>query len=367
MWNSLHSDLLAYIFSLLSTDSLATASAACRHWHRCAKSHSLSSPTSHHPPWFIAFPARNRRLSCYAHNPVFHNWHELDLDFLPQHPRPVSSIGSLILFRPATSTPLQLAICNPFTRQHWHLPRLNIIRTNPAVGVIELSPNPHPHFPHFRLYVAGGMSVAPGGGSSYEPTLEMYDSKPGSWQIVGTVPAEFAVRLTVWTPNESVYCDGFLYWMTSARAYSVMGFEIGANAWRELNVPLADRLQFAALARRNGKLTLVGGTSGGNACVWELGEGDSWVLIEKLPVELGKKFLAGKGNWSNTKCVGGDEAVCLYRELWSGMVVWREVVEKGRWEWFLVERCCSIRGKPVQNCAIRGMLIHPSLARYHSQ
>lgn len=208
------------------------------------------------------------------------------------------------------------------------------------------------------------MSKATRGGATYEPTLEMYDSRHDRWKIVGPMPVEYAVRLTVWTPNESVFTDGVLYWMTSARAYSVMGFEINTNTWRELSVPMADRLDFAALMRRNGKLTLVGG-GGDAACVWELGEGDNWGMVEKVPFELGKRFLGGKGSWANTKCVGRDGVVCLYKDLGSGMVVWREVTEKGRWEWSWVEGCCSIRGKQVQNFPIKGLLLHPNLFFLH--
>nr|DAD32647.1 TPA_asm: hypothetical protein HUJ06_011498 [Nelumbo nucifera] len=47
-----------------------------------------------------------------------------------------------------------------------------------------------------------------------------------------------------------------------------------------------------------------------------------------VPTELGRKFLGGKGNWFSTKCVGIDEAVYLYGDLGSELLVWREVAEK---------------------------------------
>nr|POE59827.1 f-box/kelch-repeat protein [Quercus suber] len=203
---------------------------------------------------------------------------------------------------------------------------------------------------------------APRLGATYEPTLEMYDSRRDTWQIVGPMPVEFAVRLTVWTPNESVYSKGVLYWITSARAYSVMGLEIGTNTWVELNVPMAEKLEFATLVRRNGVLTLVGGIYGGEACLWELVEGYNWRLVEKMPIEFGIRFLGSKTSWGSTKCVGSDKAIYLYRDLRSGMVVWREVVDKGKWEWFWVEGCCSVGGKQVQTFPIKGVLLRPSLA-----
>ncbi|XVF24822.1 hypothetical protein REPUB_Repub13aG0160900 [Reevesia pubescens] len=363
MWSNLPFDLLAKIFSFLSPDSLACARSVCRHWHTCVETYPLrTSLPQHHQAWFLALPTRNRGQLCYVHNPVTDNWHMLSLDFLPDLIRPVASVGTLILVRPTNCTILQLALCNPFTRQFRYLPMLNIIRTNPAVGVVTLESGQHGPNPHFRVYVAGGMSEAPRGGATYEPKLEMYDSMDDTWHIMGFMPMEFAVRLTVWTPNESVYSNEILYWMTSARAYSVMGFEIGSNTWRELSVPMADRLEFAALLWRNGNLTLVGGTSGGDACIWELNEGDSWGLIEKMPIELGIKFLGGKRSWGSTKCVGNEGAICLYRELGSGMAVWRENEEKAKWEWIWVEGCHFIRGKQVPKIPVKGVFLEPNLA-----
>ncbi|GLU22114.1 hypothetical protein SLE2022_382110 [Rubroshorea leprosula] len=337
---------------------------ACRRWHTCAKSYLLTSSwPQHQQPWFLALPTRNRGQCCYAHNPVTGNWHMLSLDFFSVPVRPVASIGSLILLRSTNSTILQLAICNPFTREFRQLPALNITRTNPAVGIVLLESGQHGNSLCFMIYVAGGMSDAPRGGATYESTLEMYDSRTGTWQIVGPMPTEFAVRVTVWTPNDSVYTDGVLYWMTSARAYSVMALEIGSNRWRELSVPLSDRLEFAALVRRNGRLTLVGGMlDGGDGCIWELEEGEKWVLIENVPVELGMRLIGGKRSWGSTKCVGSDGAIWLYREIGSGMVVWRQVEGKGKWEWVWVEGCCFVRGKMVQNLIIKGVLLQPNLA-----
>ncbi|XP_065867826.1 protein UNUSUAL FLORAL ORGANS-like [Euphorbia lathyris] len=348
MWSTLPFDLLANIFSFLSLDSLARAQSACRNWYTCANAYPLPSIFHHrHPPWFLALPTRNRRPCCYFHNPATNRWHMLSLDFISDPIRPIASVtGGLVLIKITNSTILLLAICNPFTRQFKHLPLLNIARTNPAVGVVILSSN------QYRVYVAGGMSEAGLSGATYEPTVEMYDSRDATWRIVGSMPIEYAVRLTVWTPNESVYADGVVYWMTSARAYNVMGFEIGSNQWRELSVPMADRLEFAALVKREGRLTVVGGTGGEEACVWELKGRNEWCLIEKVGIELGLKLRKGK----SIKCVGGDGGIWLYRELGSEMVVWREVVgEEGRWEWLGVEGCSSIGGEQVHNLSIKGL------------
>ncbi|GJY70551.1 F-box/kelch-repeat protein-like protein [Tanacetum coccineum] len=160
----------------------------------------------HRQPWFIALPTRSTsRQLCFVHDPIQRSWHLLNLEHVPSMTRPVSTIGGqgLILFKSTGGVPIRLSVCNPFTGQFGHLPHLQKSRTNLAVGVREDFTN------HFKLYVAGGMSeAANGGAASYEPTLEVFNSKSNKWTVMGSMPVEFAVRLTVWTPNESVYANG---------------------------------------------------------------------------------------------------------------------------------------------------------------
>ncbi|XP_062089817.1 F-box only protein 6-like [Humulus lupulus] len=364
MWRDLPFDLLANIFYFLSPDSLACARSTCQQWHNCAKTRPLSR-SHQHPDWFMALPNRSHTQFCYAQNSISKNWYSLPLDFLPGAGavKPLASVKSLLLFKTTSPTYPHLVVCNPFTKEYKQLPKLNMSRSNPAVGVIALDDSSrNVSFPCFQVYVAGGMSDSPTGCSTYEYTLEMYDSRHDTWQVVGSLPMEFAVRLTVWTPNDNVYCNGVVYWITSARAYSLMGFDILSNTWRELRVPLASKLEFASIVLRNEKLTLVGGTYGDSASVWELGQGDIWVLVGKVPVELRKKFLGEKESWVSTKCVSSNGAIYLYRDLETGMIVWKEKdYQKGNWEWFWNEGCSSIRGRRVPNLQIKGVIIPPNL------
>nr|XP_043617469.1 protein UNUSUAL FLORAL ORGANS-like [Erigeron canadensis] len=356
MWNNLPPDLLANIFSYLPPHSLARAMVTCHHWHNCGRSTSGQTRRHQlHQPWFIALPTRSRQL-CFVHNPVEKSWHLLNLEHVPSLTRPVSTIGGhgLILFKFTGGVPIRLSMCNPFTGEIHHLPPLQKSRTNPAVGVIESCPN------RFKLYAAGGMSkAASGGAASFEPTLEMFDSISNTWTVMGSMPVEFAVRLTVWTPNDSVFSNGVLYWMTSARAYSIMGFDMGTNKWKELSAPMGDTLEFAALVPRESKLAVIGGTLGGDVLVWELGDGGKWNVIEKMPTEF-SKILAGG---CTTKCVGIEGAVCLFRDLASGMVVWRRAgYHKNKWEWCSIEGCNQVKGRRLDNYLIKGLFVHPNLA-----
>ncbi|GJV44302.1 F-box/kelch-repeat protein-like protein [Tanacetum coccineum] len=113
----------------------------------------------------------------------------------------------------------------------------------------------------------------------------------------------------------------FLYWMTSARAYRIMGYEMDKDKWMELGVPMGDTLKFTTLVPCDGKVVVVGGTHDGNVLVWELGDGDEWILIERMPLELAKRF-AG----SSTKCARIEGGVCLYKDIASAMLV--DLLEK---------------------------------------
>lgn len=359
MWTDLPFDLLLHIFSYLSPESLARANATCRNWHATAETAAiLVARLRLHPPWFVTLPMGSWGLSCYAHNPIEHNWIELSLHHPTTSIKPIATISGLIIFKFTNTTSLNLARCNPFTNQFRALPTLNVARTNPAVGAVENSSNLNMGF---KIYVAGGMSEGVGcAAATYQATIEMYDSFSDKWEVIGAMPVEFAVRLTVWSPNESVYSNGTLYWMTSARAYSVMGFDIWSNRWRELSVPMADRLEFAALVPRNGKLAVVGGECGGDARVWELGEDDLWKLVGKVPLELGIRLLGEKMNWGSVKCVGIEGVVCLYKDLGSGVIIWRAVDDERGWGW--IEGCYAINGRGVRNFPIKGLLLQPNLA-----
>ncbi|KAG9459678.1 hypothetical protein H6P81_004186 [Aristolochia fimbriata] len=374
MWDLLPFDLLNHVFSFLPPDSLARATSVCRQWHGGADAFinsgplpSSPAPAALHPPWFLAMHTRDRATRCYGYNPVLGRWHTLPLDIFPHPLRPVASVGGLILCRPlllAHSLLLRLTLFHPLTKRYSWLPDPIVPRANPAVGVAVDRDSDS-----FRVYVAGGMSVE---GSRYEATVEAYDSGRGGWGLVADMPRELAVRLTVWAQSEGVYAGGVLYWVTSARVYSVMGFEVGTGRWVEVKAPEAERLASAALVRRSGRLALVGAvTRGGgcsSCCIWELGERFEWVLVEEVPPELGRRFLESAaapgthGRWDCAKCAGIDEAIYLYRDLCSPMLVWRREKET-KWEWIWVEGFAKSKANEATTTSpIKGVLLHPSLS-----
>lgn len=165
------------------------------------------------------------------------------------------------------------------------------------------------------------------------------------------MPLEFAVRLTVWTPNESVSAgDGAIYWITSARVYSVVGFDIKSGAWREVKAPMAERLEWAGLVRRgSGRVAVVGGVENGEGFVWELREGDEWVVVGGVPPLVG-------GGDGGVKCVGGGEVVYLFKDL-RGKILVGDVRERVEWWW--VDGCCDYADHKTP---VKGVILCPSLS-----
>ncbi|KAJ4778276.1 Galactose oxidase/kelch repeat superfamily protein [Rhynchospora pubera] len=351
MWNELPFDILSHIFSFLPPNSLAHAICVCKHWHYCSR---LPAFPPRFLSWFLAMPFwRPRSTCCYARDPDQGTWYSLPMDFTAEPILLVSYLtGGLVLCRFASPALLRLAVCNPFTRQILALPDLLASRYKPVIGVITGTDSNS--LSYYIVIVAGGTYDA-----SYESTLEMYDSRRGGdgWRLVGPMPIEFAVRLTVWTPNESVHTDdGFLYWITSARAYSVVRLDLACWAWREVKLPMADRLDWAAIfKRRNGRLGLMGGSVGAMGQVWELDMQacDEWRTVSTVPSDLDMPF--GRGS---IKCAGAGDAAYLYSDLGSDMLVWSET--EGKEGWNLVE---GRSNSGINFSFFKAVSIHPSLSR----
>ncbi|GJY41924.1 hypothetical protein Tco_0429194 [Tanacetum coccineum] len=124
-----------------------------------------------------------------------------------------------------------------------------------------------------------------------------------------------------------------------------MGYEMDRDKWKELGVPMGDTLEFATLVPCDRKVAVVGGTHDGNVLVWELGDDDEWILIERMPLELAKRFA---GN--STKCAGIEGGVYLYKDIASAMVVWRRVKNhKNKWEWCSTDGCNTVGSSTLCN------------------
>ncbi|GJS36992.1 unusual floral organs-like protein [Tanacetum coccineum] len=223
MWDNLPSDVLANVFSYLTPCSLARAMVVLPVTDELWRE--TRANLRHRQAMFIALPTRS-------------NSKQLVIDLC----RLLEDRFDIVL-----SPPEGVLLCCQFViRLLVNLVTFHICKNQGDLsawwGVREDFTN------HFKLYVAGEMSeAANGGAASYEPTLEVFNSKSNKWTVMGSMPVEFAVRVTVWTPNESVYANRVLYWMTSARAYSIMGYEMDREKLKELGVPMGDTLEFATL------------------------------------------------------------------------------------------------------------------------
>ncbi|KAK1306670.1 hypothetical protein QJS10_CPA10g00396 [Acorus calamus] len=239
---------------------------ACKHWHTCAVSRP-PRPGHRHPPWFLSMHVRSPARSCRAYNPSVDRWLSIPLDFTA---RPVR----LILCKFGSGPLARLALCNPFTRQFDELPDSVCSRRNPAFAIVMGVDE------KLEVYVAGGIPEPNSprmGQVLIEPTMEMYSQRAGGWRVIGSIPGHFATLLTVWTFGEGVHVGGTVYWVTSARAYTIVAYEIGPRAWREVKVPEAERLLYLVTTR--------------NEAVYEITEAEKVEICKGDIKEISKAIL----------------------------------------------------------------------------
>ncbi|KAH9297285.1 hypothetical protein KI387_028967, partial [Taxus chinensis] len=54
-----------------------------------------------------------------------------------------------------------------------------------------------------------------------------------SWDVIVEVPYEYVVRLALWTPNDTVYCNGIMYCLTFPMPYNIISFCFVNAVWSE--------------------------------------------------------------------------------------------------------------------------------------
>ncbi|GLJ43883.1 hypothetical protein SUGI_0914740 [Cryptomeria japonica] len=361
-------DLLGHILSRTSVDNVIRSSSVCRDWELYISSKSFmelwrQSCRFQGPPWLFALSTYNCRDCCSAYNPVMNKWYSIPPLFLPQSLRiPVAAIGGFLLVKGSSTVSQHLAVCNPISKQWRNLPPLHKPRSSSLISVIERrfhSDGNNGNCSGFQIIVAGGRSQDANG---YEPSIEMYDSLADSWNVVGEVPCEYAVRLALWTPNDTVYCNGTIYCLTSARPYSIIAFNSVTGVWSEVMVPRGPHLLCSFLVQRRDKLTLVGGVGSPRDCkclkVWELDE-DGWLEIESMPGEFFNSFLGGKTDF-DYKFAGNGDFLYFFKDSQSQMLVCELSSQNHKTSWRWIPGCSSV-GSQFSKCSIRGMFIQPRL------
>lgn len=367
LWIHMPQDLLGQILSRTSIDNVIRSSSVCKEWESYIRSGAFiklwkSAWPYQGPPWLFAVSKYNCRDCCCAYNPIANRWYSIPLCFLPPSIRfPVAAIGQQLLIKGSSTGSHHLAVCNPIAKKWRLLPALHRPRLNPCICGIESKFGPTDKYgcdSSFQVIVAGGSSQ---NGNSYEPTIEIYDSCADSWHVIGEVPCEYAVRLAVWTPNDTVYCNGVIYFLTSARPYSIIAFDLVKGTWSEVMVPRPQQLMCSFLIKRRGRLTLVGGLGSPKKCkclnIWEL-QGDGWPEIETMPGEVFNRFFGEKADF-DYKCAGSGDCLYFFRDYHTEILVC-ELFENQRANWRWIS-CFSFVGSKFPRFSFRGMLIQPGL------
>lgn len=254
-----------------NVDNVIRSSSVCRDWELYITSKSFIKLWrkyygSQGPPWLFALSTYNYRGCCSAYNPILNKWYSIPLLFLPKSLRiPVTAIGGFLLVKGSSIGGFQhFVVCNLISKQWRNLSPLHKPRSSSLISLIERGLNlDDNNGGGFQIIVAGGRSQDANG---YEPSIELYDSMVDSWNVVEEVPCEYVVRLALWTPNDTIYCNGTIYCITSTKPYSIITFDFVNGVWSEVMVPRAPYLLCPFLVQRRNRLTLFGGVGSPRDC-----------------------------------------------------------------------------------------------------
>ncbi|EFJ05965.1 hypothetical protein SELMODRAFT_272238 [Selaginella moellendorffii] len=356
LWHSLPEDIMDKVFAFMPIESLVAAGLVCKSWNSRIKSSNFQrvyrSTPAREAPWLLACSYNCRDKSC-AFSPTLNKWLNVSLAFLPPYMRfPLAAIGGLIFMRAGLSNLGMLAVCNPIMQTWKELPQMTYKRFNSLVGVFQVDDSSG-----YRIIVAGGTSEC---GGDYECSTEIYDSRTDSWTVLGAIPRYYTVKITVWT-SKTVFCQGTLYCLTSARPYNLMSYNLGTRLWSEMKVPRPACLYSSFLLKRKEKLLLVGGVGTDRVCerihLWELQvESQQWLDKDQMPQHYFQMFYESKGDF-DLKCAGSGDLIYFFKSSHSGMLVCDLSTTPASWQWL---PSCPFSNHDIK-FALRGLFLNPRL------
>nr|DAD21320.1 TPA_asm: hypothetical protein HUJ06_022783 [Nelumbo nucifera] len=188
-------------------------------------------------------------------------------------------------------------------------------------------------------------------------TAFVYDSRANSW-------SQFESSRQILNNNshqEGVLFDGHLYF-TTPEPFSIVGFELETGKWaRPIDAELPGELTFVRLVNSGeGKLYMVGGIGehaiSRSVKLWEWGEGNGWVEVQRLPEMMCRKFTSVcYHNYEHVYCFCHDGMVCVFCYTWPEILYYK--VSTRSWHW--LPKCPSLGEKWI--CGFRWFSFVPDL------
>lgn len=316
--NSLSTDLIDLILSLLPVPSLLRASSVCKLWRSIITSSSTNSSaagpssSSSSSPWFFLYGIHNtssRNNQSFAFDPLSDAWFRL-----PTHTHRAFTASSGFLF---TTTPA-FSFTRVF-RDSWRSTSpLHFSRLNPLLAVFPDDRGPGPG-PGLRFVVVGGDGFV-GNLVDIEDRLavEIYDPRSDRWDLCPPLPADFRPGNSSQSLSSALFRGRF--YVFGIYSSFVSCFDLRDRIWSDVQTLRPPGVLFSFLIASRQRLVLAGmcvGPSGPSFNLWQIDETSmEFREIAIMPSNLlnGLVDSEEEDKFASLKCVGSGDMIYVFNE-----------------------------------------------------
>ncbi|KAE8660876.1 F-box/kelch-repeat protein [Hibiscus syriacus] len=320
IWSNLPQELLEHVLCFLPLKTLLNLRCTCKNFNSLVftppfvSEHSSASHLSSflllsHPQFYSHFPLYDVTIG---------SWRKLVVpdSLFPSEFNLVSSSNGLLCF--SLSNSCSFLVCNMLGKssrviQHPFFPF--------SFGLLTLVSTPK----GYKIFML--CSKFP---SNY---AFVYDSKDHSW----TRHDGFQPLLIDNLHQEGAFYKGCL-WFSTPEPFSIVCFDLESGRWGNLNTEMPRELTFVRLVSDDvkGKLYLVGGMGRNGISrsvrLWELGKGEKWKELERLPELMCRKFLSVcYHNYEQFYCFWHEGMICVCCHTWPEILYYK--VSRRSWHW----------------------------------
>ncbi|GMH00454.1 hypothetical protein Nepgr_002293 [Nepenthes gracilis] len=330
-------ELVERILSYLPIATIFRASCVCKKWHEIVTSKRFLWSSAHfltHMPWYFMFTSSDEPVG-YAYDPTLRKWYGIDLPCFVTSNWLIASSCGLVCFMYNDN------------RSELHV-------TNPMTKCCKRLAEP----PGFKLsdYTALGMSVdrisqaynisivkskqVPEIFNQWDLSIHIYNSETTTWVT------SLTDVLTGWRGgDESVICDGFLYFLIYSTGVSMPDSRHGLIKYSPSSrsshgllmknfIPVPCSLTCGRLMNLKEKLVMVGGIGKQDRSdiikgigIWVL-HGTEWQGVARMP----HKFFQGFGEFDEVFASGGTGDL-IYIQSYGAPALLIFDMNQRQWKW----------------------------------
>uniref|UniRef100_A0A7C8Z9I0 F-box domain-containing protein n=1 Tax=Opuntia streptacantha TaxID=393608 RepID=A0A7C8Z9I0_OPUST len=328
-------DLLERILAYLPIASIFRAGCVCKRWHETVSSKrflwNFSSHVLSQKPWYFMFTGTVDSYG-YAYDPALRKWYSIDLPYFVTSNWSIASSFGLVCFMNNDSRS-DLHVYNPITRCIKSLVEPPGIRFSDYTA-LAISTDRTSH--SYKISIVKSKQV-PDDVSQWDLSIHIYDSETMRWVT------SLTEVLNRWRAgNESVICDGFLYFLlysigvSSSRA--LIKYNLSSRSSHGLLkrnfIPAPCSLTCGRLMNLKERLVMVGGIGKQDRCdiikgigIWVL-NGTEWQEVAKMP----HKYFQGFGEFDDVFASSGTDDV-IYIQSYGAPALLSFDMQHKQWKW----------------------------------